>query len=225
MDLDDVVLVSILQACKATGNLNTCKQIHFAMVSAECDQYPSLAVALISTYGSCSSMVDAEAICVGLYNAEIIAWTACITGYAEAGHSFTCLNFFEQLKLARFRPDGVSFTAILAACCHTGLVIEGFQYFLSMYRDYNITPQSYHYGILVDMFGRVGDFHKIENLLRNTSIQSDISVWLCLLGACRSHSNIELAKKAFDRAIHLQPEHGSAYVFLSNIYADGIPDE
>ena len=184
-----------------------------------------MAVSLISTYGSCADTVDAEAIFDKLYISEIITWTACMTGHAEAGHSSTSLYLFEQLKLAGFQPDGVSFTTILAACCHTGLVREGLEYFLSISRDYGLVLEPYHYGILIDMYGRVGDFNKIENMLQNIFVQTDVSVWLCLLGACRSHGNLELAKRAFDHAICLHPEQGSAYVFLSNIYADGFQDE
>lgn len=51
-------------------------------------------------------------------------------------------------------------------------------------------------------------------------MQADLIIWLCVLCACRTHGNLELAKQAFDHAVNLQPKQALAYVMMSNIYAD-----
>ena len=53
-------------------------------------------------------------------------------------------------------------------------------------------------------------------------------MWLCLLGACSAHGNVELAKQAFDNAVKLQPKQPkqtTAYIVMSNIFIDaGLND-
>ena len=60
---------------------------------------------------------------------------------------------------------------------------------------------------------------RIESMLEQMPMQADITLWLCLLGAC-THGNLELAIRAFENAVSLQPTHATPYVIMSNIYAD-----
>lgn len=56
-------------------------------------------------------------------------------------------------------------------------------------------------------------------------MQPDLTLWLCLLGACQMHSNVKLAKQAFDCAVHLEPKEVPAYILMSNIYANNGLDK
>ena len=51
-------------------------------------------------------------------------------------------------------------------------------------------------------------------------MQPDLTVWLCILGACSTHGNLELAEVAFENAVRMHPEQSTAYVLMSNIYVD-----
>ena len=56
-------------------------------------------------------------------------------------------------------------------------------------------------------------------------MQMNLAMWLCLLGACSAHGNVELAKQAFDNAVKLQPNQPTAYIVMSNIFIDaGLND-
>ena len=126
---------------------------------------------------------------------------------------------FENSKLEGIIPDEITFTSVLSACTHTGHVIEGILYFESMSRDNGLDPHMQHNSILVDLFARAGDFHRIEYMLARR-MPNNLNVWLFLLGACRAHGNFELAKQAFDHAIALQPTEATVYILMSNIYTD-----
>ncbi|KAL5710616.1 hypothetical protein ACHQM5_021158 [Ranunculus cassubicifolius] len=51
------------------------------------------------------------------------------------------------------------------------------------------------------------------------TIEKDTGLWCAFLGACRIHGNIELAERAAESLLELQPRNPGHYVLLSNIYA------
>eukprot|EP00250_Pteridium_aquilinum_P000221 c10244_g1_i1 orf=80-2863(+) len=218
--LDDVALNCVLQACCLTGSLESCKQVHFSIVCAGYDLLHSVAATLIHAYGNCGSVVDAQVIFDRLSEPDIVSWSACIAGHAGEGDLAACLYMFEKMAWTDIKPDGLTFSSILSVCCHAGLVGRGLEFFESMSKDFGVAPDLKHYGIILDLLGRAGDFSRIVKMLGSMPLQADLAIWMCLLGACRTHGNVELAKMAFDHAVNLQPKEGAAYVLMSNIYAE-----
>lgn len=220
ISVDDVTYLSILQACSETGSFEVCNEIYFHLVCAGYDWISSMAATLIHTYGSCASSVEVDVLLDGLPNPDVVSLTACISCHAGEGSLTASEHVLEELRLGGIKPDGVLFTSILSACSHAGLVMEGLDYFASMMQDHGITPTLRHFSTMVDLLGRAGDFKRVVDILEKMPFQDDLSFWLCLLGACRLHSNIELAKQAFSQAVKLHPKQAAAYVLMSNVYAD-----
>jgi pentatricopeptide repeat protein len=164
-------------------------------------------------------MDDAKGIFEGCIRPDVVSWGACIAGYAAEGSFMASLRMFSSIELEGIRPNEVSFASVLSACSHSGLVSEALGYFDSMLGEYAISRSMKHYINLVDLFGRAGDFGKLENMLANMPMQADITVWLCVLGMCLRHGQLQLAERAFDNAVDLRPLESTAYVLMSNIYA------
>ena len=221
MTWDHVTLTCILQACSATGSLETCKQLHFGIVYANYEDISPVASTLIHAYGSCANMADGQAIFDGISEPTIVVWNACIAGHVGDQDPFSCLYMFEKLQLVGIFPDGVTFNSVISACSHSGHVAEGIGYFQSMNKWYGLNPDVKHYGSILDLVGRAGHFEMIESILKGMPIVADLSIWLCLLGACRAHGNIELARRAFDHAVYIKPKQDTAYIVMSNMYANG----
>lgn len=217
-DVDEVTLICMLKLSSEIGSREVCSNVHFSIVSAGYDSSSSVSATLIHAYGSCGSSIDAQIICYELCDPDRVLWNACIAGYAGEGNHLATLHILEKSKAEGLQPDKVSLTSVLSACCHTGLIMEGLEYFESLCVDCGITPDLQHYGILIDLLGRAGSFARIENLLRNLTMQADVGIWLCLLGACRTHGNLGLADFSFQNAVRLLPEEAVAYVLISNIY-------
>eukprot|EP00250_Pteridium_aquilinum_P004022 c14276_g1_i1 orf=495-2414(+) len=218
--LDDVTFLCILQACSETGFVEICKHLHFEVVSAGLDSILSMAATLIHAYGSSASMVDAQVIFDELSEPHIASWNASIAGNAGEGNPIKSLRMFETMKSSGMKPDEVTFLLVISACSHNGLVAQALEYFDSMTSDYGLTPDLRHYGIMVNLLGRAGDFRHIKGILGRMPMQANLTIWLCLLGACRLHGNLVVAKEAFKQAVRLQPKHATSYVLMSNIYGD-----
>ncbi|KAI5071720.1 hypothetical protein GOP47_0013971 [Adiantum capillus-veneris] len=217
--LDDVALKCVLQACCLAGSLDVCRTVHSGIVCSGYDVLESVAATLIHAYGNCGSMGDAQSVFDRLSEPDIVSWSACIAGHAGEGDSRACLGMFEKLTVAKLMPDELTFTSILVVCCHSGQVARGLEFFESMSTDFRVTPDLKHYGIMLDLLGRAGDFNCVVELLWGMQMPIDLTMCMCLLGACQTHGNVELARLAFSNAVILQPKDATPYIMMSNIYA------
>jgi pentatricopeptide repeat protein len=217
-DIDEVTLICILQACSLMGGLETCRYIHFSVVSAGCDHNPSISVALVHGYGSCSSMLNAQAFFDELTEPNLVIWNAWLAGHASEGNHVSSLEVFELLQMNSLRADELTYTSLLSVCSHAGLVSTGLQCFFCMISNI-LTPDLRHFGALVDILGRAGDFKRAEDLVQGLPMPANSAIWLSLLGACRTHNNLQLAKEVFGNAVDASPNDAAAFVILSDIYA------
>ncbi|KAH9293625.1 hypothetical protein KI387_041172, partial [Taxus chinensis] len=151
---------------------------------------------------------------------DVVSWTAMIAGYAQNGFCKDALKLFELMKHSGTYPDHVSFACVLFACSHAGLVDEGCKYFNGMSDSYCITPTIDHYVCMVDLLGRAGYLEETLNFIIKMPIKPVVVVWMCLLGACRSHKNIGLGVFTATLLFELDPKNAATYVLLSNIYAE-----
>ncbi|MCO5568924.1 hypothetical protein L7F22_022627 [Adiantum nelumboides] len=218
--LDHITPICVLQACGLVGSLESCEKIHFDIVSGGYDYYSSLNAPLIHAYGSCASMEQAQDSFDKIVKPDLTSWNACIAGYTGEGNHVASFCMFEELKLAGVKPDEVTCTSMLSACSHSGLPLESLEYFESMDRDYDLMPDLMHFGSMLDLLGRAGDFKKLESMLNRMPAHADLGIWLCLLGACCTHGNLDIAKLAFDHAVTLEPKQSTLYVLMSNIFAN-----
>lgn len=118
------------------------------------------------------------------------------------------------------KPDGWSFTSILAACSHEGLVDEGHAYFKSIREEHGITPSMEHFNCMIELLGSTGRLQEAERLLQSMPIVPDVTGWMTLLGACKTYGDTGLGKLCFDQAYLLDPNHAAGYVIMSNIFRD-----
>jgi pentatricopeptide repeat protein len=219
LSLDDASIVCILQGCCDRGSLGICESVHFAVVAAGCDENCAISATLIHAYGNCMSASDARAIFEKQSDPDVVSWNACISGYVGEGNTGEAICLFERLK-GKIRPDDVTFMLLLSACSHSGLVAEGLEYLESMTQTYGLDPNPKHYGILIDLLGRRGEFMRISSMLKTMPVQADQTMWLSLLNSCESYGNVNLGEEVFHHAVCLDPYHATPYALMSKIYAD-----
>ena len=219
VSLDDISMICILQGCSGRGSLGICENIHFAIVASGFDENSSVSATLIHAYGNCMRTSDARAIFNKQSDPDVVAWNACISGYAGEGNMQEVVIMFERLK-EHIKPNEVTFILVLSACSHCGLVTKGLEYLESMSKNYGLDPNLKHYGIMIDLLGRKGEFKRIMDMVKTMPMQADLTIWLSLLDSCDLHGNIKLAEEVFHHAVSLEPNHATPYVLMSKIYTD-----
>jgi pentatricopeptide repeat protein len=226
--LDEITLVCVLQSCSEMSNLCLCEELHFSIVSTGLDiTSNTLMNTLVNAYGCCASQQNALAVFSSMSKPDSVSWNAYVAGYAHHGNSLGCFRVFERMQFAGVKADCVTMLFLLYACSHDGKVDEGLECFGLIMACFGPCPDLQHYIAMLDLLGRNGDFQKIEHALLRAEMpmQTDVSVWLCVLGTCRTHRNMELGNRAFANAVNLKPDNASAYLLLSNLYVDCCYDE
>ncbi|KAL2898906.1 hypothetical protein RDABS01_023988 [Bienertia sinuspersici] len=210
----------LLSACANVANMKWGREIHgFAMVvGVEKDIY--VQSALIDMYSKCGCIIQASILFWKMTRKNTPTWNSMIFGYANHGYCNEAIELFKRMEIEEVEKlDHLTFTAVLTACSHGGMMELGKNLFESMQEKYNIKPRLEHYACMVDLLGRAGKLTEAYGLIKAMPIQPDLFVWGALLGACKQHGNIELAEVAAKHLSELEPE-GAVTGLLSNLYAE-----
>lgn len=216
---DKVSFVSILSACAIYGHLAEAKRLHHCILDSCIDLDVDVGSALVTLYGKCGSLEDAQRAFDNISKRDVISWNAIFAAHAQNGQDKDILYLFDQMQQGGVVPDEVTFVSILSACSRAGLIDDCCHYFESMSTDHGITPTVDHYNCMVDLLGRAGQLHEAEDLITNMPCEHTAVSWMTLLSACRKEGDIERGERAAKHVFELDPVAAAPYVVLSNIFA------
>ncbi|KAK2987576.1 hypothetical protein RJ640_012346 [Escallonia rubra] len=224
----DTTMSCVLSAASQLGVLETGTCVHGYMEKTihlpESDVY--IGTGLVDMYSKCGSLDSASYIFKKMEEKNVLTWTAMAMGLAVHGEGTQALDLLDDMKACGIKPNEVTFTSLLSACRHAGLVDEGLCLFYSMER-YGVTPLVRHYGCIVDLLGRAGHLIEAYEFISGMRVERDAVLWRSLLNACRVHGNVVMGEKVAEVLLHIQPHENCVrihdasedYVALSNVYA------
>ncbi|XP_022844768.1 pentatricopeptide repeat-containing protein At3g02330, mitochondrial [Olea europaea var. sylvestris] len=217
---DNFTFATILDSCANLATVGLGRQIHAQIIKQDLQSDVYINSTLVDMYSKCGNMQDSRLMFDKSPNRDFVTWNAMVCAYANHGLGEEALQIFEKMQIQNVRPNHATFVAVLRACAHICLVERGLFYFNSMQTDYGLDPQLEHYSSMVDILGRSGQVTDALKLIEEMPFEADDVIWRTLLSICRMHGNVEVAEKAASSLLQLDPEDSSAYVLLSNIYAD-----
>ncbi|KAL3617961.1 hypothetical protein CASFOL_038282 [Castilleja foliolosa] len=222
---DDVTCLLVLQACASLNALEWGEKVHAYIVENGFLNLKSVCNSLISMYSRCGCVENAYEVFKQMVDKDVVSWTAMISGLASNGYGSDAIEAFKQMQKEGIFPGDHTFTAVLSACSHSGLVSEGRMIFNSMSRDFGVNPNIHHYGCMVDLLGRASLLNEAYELTNSMKIKPDAAMWRTLLGACRIHRHVELGERVVDRLVELKAQEAGDYVLLLNIYSSAGKSE
>ncbi|KAL7088526.1 hypothetical protein ACP275_13G132500 [Erythranthe tilingii] len=216
---DQYTFASVFRACSSLAILEQGKQAHGILIKSQISINVVVNSALMDMYFKCSSPHDAFRVFNTSLQRNVITWTCLISGYGLHGRVYEVLDAFHQMISEGFKPNQITFLAVLSACSHGGLVDKGQEYFSSMLKDYGVRPRGKHYAVMVDLLGRAGRLEEAYEFVQVSPCKDHPAVWGALLGACRIHGNMDIVKIAAKNFFELEPENAGKYIVLCNAYA------
>lgn len=217
---DGITMACVLPACGSLAALERGKEIHGHVLRNGYSSDIHIVNALVDMYVKCGSLVLAKLLFDMIPKKDLISWTVMIAGYGMHGFGNEAISTFKEMRSSGIEPDEISFTSILYACSHSGLLNEGWKFFNSMRSESNIEPKLEHYACMVDLLARTGNLSKAYMFIKKMPIKPDATIWGALLCGCRIHHDVNLAEKAAEHVFQLEPENTGYYVLLANIYAE-----
>ncbi|XP_027353125.1 pentatricopeptide repeat-containing protein At5g15300 [Abrus precatorius] len=217
---DEVTMLSLLSACADLGDLENGEKVHAKIMEISKGSLSTLlGNALVDMYAKCGNIDKALRVFWLIREKDVASWNSVIGGLAFHGHAEESLDLFGEMQRTRVCPNEITFVGVLAACSHAGKVDEGNHYFHLMKSKYKIEPKIRHCGCMVDMLGRAGLLKEAFDFIASMKIEPNAIVWRTLLGACKVHGDMELAKRANEELLRIRRDHSGDYVLLSNLYA------
>uniref|UniRef100_A0A6V7QRP4 Pentatricopeptide repeat-containing protein n=1 Tax=Ananas comosus var. bracteatus TaxID=296719 RepID=A0A6V7QRP4_ANACO len=190
---DEIVVVSVLSACAHLGALDIGKWMHnyIKRNNIKADIY--VGNSLIDMYAKGGCIMEAFEVFDEMKEKDTLSWNSIILGLANNGLTEKALEVFSGMLKDGFPPNGVTFLGVLIA--YEALWMCGRSPWPS------------------------GELDKAFKFIGEMPMKPDPIVWRTLLGACKVHGNVGLAKIATEKLDELDPNNSGNYVLLFNTFA------
>lgn len=210
----------ILSTCGSISSLRHGKQIHGYILRSRVCLETSLANSLITMYAKSGDLAGSYKVFTRMVDRDVVSWNAMITAYAQHGEGREAIHCLEtMIEAGCIKPDQATFTIVLSACSHAGLVEEGRRIFSSMVKDHTVELGMDHYSCIIDLLGRAGHLDEAERLVNEMPFPADSNIWWALLSACISYVNVRLGRIAAGFLLESEPDKAAVHVLLSNLHA------
>ncbi|KAE9446739.1 hypothetical protein C3L33_21374, partial [Rhododendron williamsianum] len=216
---DETSFSTVLHAAANLAALDQGTLIHNQIIKYGLGTNPCVTSSLIAMYAKCGSLDDAHRVFEESKDRNVVSWTAMISACQQHGCAIRVIELFEEMLEEGIKPDFITLVCVLSACGHTGRVEEGFAYFNSMSKVHDMSPGPEHYACMVDLLGRAGRLKEAKNFAESMPIKPDAMVWGALLGACRSHGDLEMGREVAEKLFEIEPHNPGNYILLSNMYS------
>ncbi|OIW21595.1 hypothetical protein TanjilG_06719 [Lupinus angustifolius] len=220
LEINEVTLLSAIQACSNLGYLEKGKWIHHKIIVSGIQKDLYIDTALVDMYAKCGHLQTAKRVFDTIPEKSVVSWSTMIAAYGINGQITAAISLFTKMVESGIKPNEVTFMNVLSACRHAGLVKEGKLYFNSM-RDYGIEPNAEHFASMVDLLSRSGDIDAAYEIIKSMPLPVDASIWGALLNGCRIHGRMDLIKNINQELREISTDDTGYYTLLSNIHAEG----
>ncbi|CAA0815613.1 Pentatricopeptide repeat-containing protein [Striga hermonthica] len=215
---DEATLAVILPTCARLGKIDIGKWVHsYAESSGLSLKSVQVGNSLLDFYSKCGDIERALELFERMPRKNVISYNTMILGLGLNGECKHGIKLFEEMKASGgINPNDSTYVGVLTCCVHAGLVQTGKDIFGSI-----VEPKVEHYGCMVDLLGRVGCVREAYDLIRGMAVvEPSAALWSALLSGCRASGEKEIAERALNELIKLEPWNSGNYVLLSNMYAD-----
>ena len=220
MILDEVTMTTVISACAHIGALELGKEVHLYLMLNGFNLDVYIGSSLIDMYAKCGNIDRSLLVFYKLQKKNLFCWNSVVDGLATHGYAEEALRMFGEMERKSIQPNAVTFISILTACTHAGFIEEGRRRFMSMIRNYCITPQIEHYGCMVDLLSKAGLLEDALEMIRSLTFEPNSFIWGALLNGCKLHKNLEIAHIAVQNLMILEPGNSGYYSLLVNMYAE-----
>ncbi|MCO5566469.1 hypothetical protein L7F22_020146 [Adiantum nelumboides] len=194
---DAYTFVCLLKACGKLRDLEQGRKLHAEACTRGCAFETQVGNTLVSMYGKCGDLKEAEVVFCNLFLRDTVSWNALLSAYVEQSESHRALQLYRQMQHEGTRSDSRSLTLVLRACC---IIAKGEnaccqarrltrEQCLEIGRALHATARKRRMlyspfigNSLVSLYSKCGIVQEAESLLSTLSGQ-DVVTWTAVLSA------------------------------------------
>ncbi|KAI5079104.1 hypothetical protein GOP47_0006775 [Adiantum capillus-veneris] len=216
---DEVTFICILDVCAGLAAIDEGRIIYSAIIEKALEENVVVGNNIVNLHGKCGCLVDSRRVFDRLPIRNTLTWNIMLGACASVGNYLDTLLLFNEMKCEGKQVDEITCLCILMACSHAGLVEFGRYVFASIPLCHGVIYIRDHYVCMVDLLGRAGHLEEAEAFIESIPFAYFPMLWLCLLGACKTHGDIERGARAGKWCYDLDPTDPAACVVLLNMYS------
>ncbi|KAK4350560.1 hypothetical protein RND71_029873 [Anisodus tanguticus] len=216
---DVSLIATVLTACSQLTAVQPGGEIHGYAFRQGYHLEVMVSSALVDMYSKCGFLELGYQVYKTMTFKNIVSYNSIISSLGLYGLASQAFQIFEKALEEGHKPDEATFSALLCACCHAGLVNDGREYFRKMKDQFGISANTEHYVYMVKLLGMEGQLGEAYELVQTLQEPIDYGIWGALLSCCDAHRNYELADIVAYRLFGKKLENSSYRVMLSNMYA------
>ncbi|MCO5610801.1 hypothetical protein L7F22_065042 [Adiantum nelumboides] len=122
---DEFAFVSMLSVCSSAKDLSKGMHIHAIVVSRLNKLNIIVGTAIVTMYGKCGNLENAEKVFGNILEHDRVAWNAMLALYDQLGQSQNALTLLGKMLESHVSPDEYTFTSIVSACTDDISLAEG----------------------------------------------------------------------------------------------------
>ncbi|MED6136557.1 hypothetical protein PIB30_057078 [Stylosanthes scabra] len=178
-------------------------------------------ITIMNLLGTCAELASLEAgnqvhcFCVksGLVR-DVSVCNGLIDMYAKCGSLEYAQNVFDST----LNRNVISWSSLIVGYAQFGLAHEALNLFRRM-RKFGVQPNEVTYLGVLSACSHIGLVEEGWHLYKIMEVELDITTWKTLLAACKTHGNVDIAKRAAENILKLDPSNSATMVLLCNIHA------
>ncbi|KAL6608091.1 hypothetical protein ACP70R_041154 [Stipagrostis hirtigluma subsp. patula] len=216
---DNILISSVLSACASTAAICCTREVHCHAIRLGASADLRVSSSLVDAYAKCGFSELGYWVFHQMPNKNSVMYNTVISNLGSHGYAMKAIEVLDEMVKGGLRPDSATFSAVLSACCHVGLLDEGLKLFRRMGDEFHIVVKMEHYVYMVRLLATFGRLKEAYDLIQSMPIQPDCGVWGALLWGCCVHHDSILGKIVAEKLFEFYPDKAAYRVMLSNLYA------
>lgn len=142
----------------------------------------NLIIKTLTSDGECDV---AEKVFSGMTVRDVVSWNSLIGCLVKHGRFERAIVYFRDMLRSNIEPDGYTFSSVISACAHLGVV----SYSLWVHRlmtEKKIELNPILCGALINMYSKCGRIQTAREIFKSSS-KSDVSVWNAIINGLSAH--------------------------------------
>lgn len=221
IDPNRVTMVNVLAACSSVREVGMGMWVH-DFVRRRCWELDlTLGTALVNMYMRCGRVDEGLKAFHSVKEKSALTWNMVIKGLALAKNGDEAVSWFNKMQQEGVKVDEETLVAVLSACSQSGLIEKGREIFSALINgEFGISAGIKHYECVIDLLVRGGCQEDAFELIRRMPFEPTTTMCRAILAGSTAHGKLNLSELAARKLIELEPENGTSYVLLSNLYTE-----
>ena len=184
----------VLKACARLLDLELGRKIHAHLFKCGLESDVFVKTSLICLYAKCGRLGDAREMFDEMTDANVVSWTAIITGYMEDGKMEEALGLFRRMLDMGLEPDSFTMVRVINACAQLGDSQAGEEIHRYLENNKSFLSNVFVATSLVDMYVKCGDMQRAREIFDGMP-ERDVVTWSTMVGGYSSNG---LPKEALE---------------------------